>query len=134
MTGTVLFSEKLLAVFTPGPRGVVGLVDDLLAACRDNKVRLDFQDGYCRITSLSSGGRDAIEIPLQKSVFRAILARVAALCNERVPNSVTPYRGVGELVALTDPPATFRVSFINNPDEQHLKVVHIGTGDVTGDT
>ncbi len=47
-------------------------------------------------------GDDGLEVVLTwsvgKSVFRAILARVATLCNEQSANSVSPYGGQGELV------------------------------------
>ncbi|MBY0459974.1 MAG: hypothetical protein K2V38_21870 [Gemmataceae bacterium] len=61
-------------------------------------------------------------------MFRAALARVAALCNEQHPGSVTPYRGEGEVVVPPphspnrSPPSTCYVSFINTPSEQHLEM------------
>ena len=66
-------------------------------------------------------------MPLQKSVFRAVVARVAALCNEGAPNSVTPYRGEGELSVWTNPPASFHVAFTNTPTEQWLEVTFLTT-------
>jgi hypothetical protein len=61
-------------------------------------------------------------------VFRAALARVAALCNEQHPGSVTPYRGESEVVVPPppspncSPPSTCHVSFLNTPSEQHLEM------------
>jgi hypothetical protein len=63
-----------------------------------------------------------MELPLPKSVFRAILARLAAMCNERIPDSVSPYGGEGELSVGTDPPAIFRVAFTNTAGGQRLDV------------
>src|SRR5208282_5382429 len=62
---------------------------------------------------------------LRKSVFRAILARVAVLCNERSPNSVSPYGGQGEVSVGADPAMTFRVEFANTPDEQRLELTRV---------
>jgi hypothetical protein len=66
--------------------------------------------------------KESTDVPLPKSVFRAILARLAALCNERTPNSVSPYRGEGECSVGTNPPVVFRVAFVNTPGEQRLEV------------
>src|SRR5262245_19273732 len=103
-------------------RGVVGLVDDLLALCQEHGLQLEWQDGRCCIRSGSNGSEDVIESPLRKSEFRAVLARVAALCNERRPGSVSPYGGKGDLSVVTDGAATVRVSFANTTDEQGFKV------------
>ena len=62
-------------------------------------------------------------MPLPKSVFRAVLARIAALCNEQLPNSVTPYRSEGTLSVAADLPATFHVAFVNTPTEQRLTMM-----------
>src|SRR5262249_56235813 len=66
------------------------------------------------------------EVSVPKSVFRAILARVAALCNEHAPNSVSPYGGEGEISVGTNPPTLFRVAFTNTPGEQRLEVSRRG--------
>jgi hypothetical protein len=134
MNLTTSFTDRIQGVFQPTPRGVVGLVDDLLMLCRDQPLQLDFQDGYCHVRTLGVVSHDAVDVPLQKSVFRAVLARIAALCNERRPNSVTPYRGEGEVSIRTDPPAAFHVTFTNTPAEQRLEVRHAtsSTGEANG--
>jgi hypothetical protein len=116
------FRERLQRAFEPTGRGVIGLVDDLLGLCREQGLQLDWQADHCRFRSVSAEPQESTEIPLQKSVFRAILARMAALCNERTPNSVSPYGGEGELSICTDPPTVFRVVFTNMPDEQRLEI------------
>ncbi len=65
---------------------------------------------------------ESTDLPLPKSVFRALLARIAALCNERVPNSVSPYGGEGEIVLDTVASAVFRVEFTNTPAVQRLEI------------
>jgi hypothetical protein len=115
------FPEEMRRVFSPSGRGVIGLVDDLLALCQDRGLQLDWHANQCRVRPLGPGLQEAIDVPLPKSVFRAILARVAALCNERSPNSVSPYGGQGELTVAADSATVLRVTFTNTPDEQRLE-------------
>ncbi len=122
------FAERVQKAFRPTPRGVVGLVDDLLGLCRVHQLRLRFADGHCSVRRLGTDDTDALTVPLPKSVFRAALARVAALCNDQHPGSVTPYRGEGEVVVPPSlspnctPPSTCYVSFTNTPSEQQLEM------------
>ena len=122
------FAERVQEAFRPTPRGVVGLVDDLLSLCRVHQLRLRFADGHCSVQRLGADDADSLNVPLPKSVFRAALARVAALCNEQHPGSVTPYRGEGEVVvpapssSNSTPPSTCYVSFTNTPSEQQLEM------------
>lgn len=128
MTRSTPFAERVQSAFKPTPRGVVGLVDDLLSLCRVHQLLMSFRDGRCSVRRLGPDAHDALEVPLPKSVFRAVLARIAALCNERAPSSVTPYRGEGGLVVPTPaapngaPPSTCSVSFTNTPSEQQLEM------------
>ena len=122
------FAERVRRAFQPTPRGVVGLVDDLLELCRTHQLRINFQDSHCSIRPLGADPQDAPDVPLPKSVFRAVLARIAALCNEHHPGSVTPYRGEGEIAVPAPasersvPPSTCYVAFTNTPSEQRLEV------------
>ena len=122
------FAERVQKAFRPTPRGALGLVDDLLGLCRVHQLRLRFADGHCSIRRLGADDPDSLTVPLPKSVFRAALARVAALCNEQHPGSVTPYRGEGELVVPPSlapngtPPSSCYVSFTNTPSEQQLEM------------
>src|SRR5438105_707801 len=84
-------------------RGVTGLVDDLLTVCREHGLQLDWQADRCRVRSIGGDWEELVDVLLRKSVFRAILARVAVLCNERTPNSVSPYGGQGKLSIGADP-------------------------------
>jgi hypothetical protein len=90
--------------------------------CREQGLQLEWQDDQCRVRPLGAQPHESTEIPLSKSVFRAILARMAALCNERMPNSVSPYGGEGQLSLCTSPSTVFRVAFTNTPGEQRLEV------------
>ena len=126
-----LFAERVQTAFQPTPRGVVGLVDDLLSLCRLYQLRINFQNGNCAIHRLGADPQDSLDIPVPKSVFRAALARIAAICNEQHPESVTPYRGEGNIAVLplvsngskkAIPPSTCFVSFTNTPSDQHLEM------------
>jgi hypothetical protein len=147
---TPSFAERLQKAFVPGARGVVGVVDELLAVCGKDAIRFEWKDGGCwghfpedvpaaprgsfwsslkmlfapRVATLvpidSAPARvvRSIQVQLPKSAFRAVLARLAALCNERKPDSVSPYGGAGEIAVGSDPPRVVRVSFTNTPAEQ----------------
>jgi hypothetical protein len=125
VAATFLLSGTLRSALEQAPLGVVGLVDDLLRLCPEQGLRLAWEGDRCRVNPLAGGSEEVLDRPLRKSVFRAILARVAALCNERSPNSVSPYGGQGELSYGADPPATFRVKFTNTTDEQKLELVPV---------
>ena len=114
-------------------QGVVGLVDDLLRLCQVWGVQLDWEADCCRVRPLAGGSEEVIESPLRKSVFRAILARVAVLCNERTPGSVSPYGGQGELTSGDNPGTTFRVNFANTPGEQRLELTPVRPEAVAGE-
>jgi hypothetical protein len=123
MNTTSQISGAIRGVFERPTRGVVGLVDDLLRLCREQSLRLEWQSDHCHIRSLNGGSDESFDQPLRKSIFRAMLARVAALCNERNPRSVSPYGGKGELSIDADPPTSFRVTFANTSDELWLELV-----------
>jgi hypothetical protein len=110
-------------VFKPGPHGVVGLVDDLLELCREQPLQLEWQAGQCHVHLIGTEKHESISLPFQKSVFRAVVARISALCNE----AVSPYGGVAALPAGI-PPVFFHVAFTNTPGEQRLEVRCLGDG------
>jgi hypothetical protein len=117
------FSEQLGRVFTPTGRGVLDVVDHLLELCQEPGLQLDWYGNRCRVRTLGAQPQESNDIPLPKSIFRAILARVAVLCNERRPNSVSPYRGQGALVVGGNPARVIRATFVNTPAEQRLVLV-----------
>jgi hypothetical protein len=119
------FEDLIRPVFSPTQRGVAGLVDDLLRICRDRGLQLDWHAGQCRIRSIGVVPEEAIEVPLPRSVFRAILARLAALCDERGPGSVSPYGGEGELAVGVAPVILCAVTFTNTPGEQRVQLTRV---------
>jgi hypothetical protein len=123
MNTTAQLSGIIRGVLTKPTGGIVGLVDDLLVVCLEHGLQLDWQADRCRFRSFGADWEEVIDVALPKSVFRAILARMAALCNERTPNSVSPYGGQGELSVGENPEAVFRVTFVNTPAAQKLELI-----------
>lgn len=106
------------AIEAPG-RDVVRLVDDLLALCREHGLTVNCRPDLCRVGSADEEWEEVVEQPFRRAVFRAVLARLAAISNEQQPGSVTPYQGRG---TITRGDATIELSFANTPDEQWLKL------------
>jgi hypothetical protein len=120
--------EPIEQVFRHAHAGVVGLVHNLLGACREQGLDLDWHDGQCRVRSLASGPAEWTEVPLPESVFRAVLARLAVLCNERSPGSVSPYGGEGELIISGDTRTICRVALVNTASAQRVRLTPIPCG------
>src|SRR5271165_2520640 len=110
--------DQVLRAFVPGARGVVGLVEDLLQLCEQQRLRLTIDGGRCCVGPVGQDEQEDFELPLSKSVFRAVLARIAAICNEQRPSSVTPYHGEAEIVFSANSPLICRINFANTPDDQ----------------
>jgi hypothetical protein len=123
MNATSPHISALRSVFEHSRDGVVGMVDDLLNACQEHGLQLEWTPEHCRVRSNGGDWEELAEVPLRESVFRAILARVAVLCNERKLNSVSPYGGRGELSIGVKPTTIFKVAFANTAEEQKLELV-----------
>jgi hypothetical protein len=123
MSTTSQVSDELRHALGHSTRGVVGLVDGLLAVCQKHGLQLDWQADRYRVRSFGGDWEELNDVPLRRSVFRAILARVAALCNEQTPDSVSPYGGQGRLSVGANPPSVFRVTFANTPAEQKMELL-----------
>lgn len=122
MNITSQVGQALRGVLERPERGIIGMVENLLRLCPKQGLRLYWQDGVCRVRVRNGASEETIEAPLRKSVFRAVHARIAALCNKRWLNSVSPYGGRGELSVGANPPTIFRASFANTPAEQTLEL------------
>ncbi len=119
MSGQVSTHERFIASFRPAEGGVVGVTDHLLHDCGSGAV-IEFREGRCMRRPFD--GSEPAEVPLPKSAFRLVLARVAAMCHEASPDYGTPYKGSGLVRTGGVPSGTFRVTFLNTPDEQRLEV------------
>jgi|GEM_PF-4624524 len=83
--------------------GVVGFVSRLLTECHDHYWELDWrQPDQCTFLGIDTGTEVTIEVPFRPSVFRATIARVAALSDEIA--------------------ATFRIAFSNDPNDLWLTI------------
>lgn len=109
--------EPVLRAFASPAGGVVGVVDDLLAGCPDDGLRLVWADGTCFVGRLVGPPEDAVPVALPRPAFRALLARMAALCNEVSAGSVTPFGGTG---TLGNAQTLYRAAFANTPSDQWL--------------
>lgn len=118
-TASTSIPESLRQALTAPTGGIVGLVDELLAASREHGLQLTWGDDHCRV---QLGGNELIEVPLRKSVVRAALARVAVVCNQRRTDSVSPYGGRVEISVGQEPAVPIRVDFINTPEIQSLEL------------
>jgi hypothetical protein len=125
MNTTFELSEAMRCVFESPTQGVVGLVNDLLRLCPEHGLRLEWQGEYGRIRYLNGKSDETLDQPVGRSVFRAVLARMASLCNEHCPKSVSPYGGRGKLSDRADPPTIYRVTFANTTDENWLELVPV---------
>ena len=122
MSTTSHISAVLRRVLANPTSGVAGLVDELLTVCREHSLQLDWQVNRCRVRSSGEEWEEVADVPIRKSIFRAILARIAVLCNEQTPNSVSPYGGQGAFSVGAAPSAVCKVAFTNTPDQQKLEL------------
>lgn len=111
-------SERIRHAFTIPTRGVVGLVDELLAISADKDIYLSWCDGLCRVVAPATNA--SMELEVSKSVFRAALARLAALCGGAGEKS--PYGGSGEIRVDGPPAKTIRVKWVNTSEEQSVEL------------
>lgn len=116
-------SETIRDILTQPTGGIVGLVDDLLAACQKYGLQIEWQPGRCRFRSAKGEWEELTDVPIRKSVFRAILARLVVLCNDRTPNAMSPYGGQCECPVGENSAGLLRISFTNTPAEQKLELI-----------
>ena len=114
--------DILRRAFAPTQGGIVGLTNQILEACVGGDVTFTRVGDRCVCQRTVGGETQEVPLPLPPAGFRTILARIAALCNESSPNSVTPYGGEGLLPVQGPPLAVVRVAFVNTPNDQRLEV------------
>ena len=125
MTILAGYPELFQTTFRPSQRGVVGLSDHLVHLFGERGAVIECREGRCYAAPCDADSCE-VEIPLTKSLFRPLLARIAAMCNERKPGSVSPYGGEGELQTGGEPVGVFRVRFTNTIAEQRLEIRRAG--------
>ncbi len=114
--------DWLQSAFTPTQHGVVGLTEQVLAACVGRDVAFKRVGDQCVCRWAVAQETQEVAVPLPPAAFRTLLARIAVLCNEHSPGSVTPYGGTGQLGVETRFPAVFQVAFVNTPGKQQLEL------------
>jgi hypothetical protein len=110
--------------------GFVGVVDDVTSLCREHQLQLDWCADQCKVRSVGTDQEDVIAVPLRKSVFRAILARVAFLCSELNPDSFSPYGGNGQLPAGANAKCFLQAVWVNTTQEQRLELMPLAVAGV----
>lgn len=115
-------AEALHRALTHPRHGIVGLVDDLLAMCQKHDLQIDWQNDHFRVRSPGGAWEELTDLSIRKSVYRAVLARIAVLCNEQNPNSVSLYGGQCQWMTSESPPTMFRILFTNTAEEQRLEL------------
>jgi hypothetical protein len=125
MNTATSLADALAKAFDPPASGFVGIVDNLLQLCRGGDMELAWRSNACHIRVRQGTAGETLDLPLRKGVLRAILARVAALCNQRQPGSVSPYGGRGEIHVGPGPQAVFSANFVNTAAEQSLRLADL---------
>ena len=119
-------ASSLRHAFASSAGGVVALVDRLIALSPIEGLRLEWRDESCRI-QMGNGDRPAeFSVPFEKTVFRAMLARVFSLFDKQTSGTITPYGGEGDF-AFGPEPHRFHAAFANTPAEQFLQIRQIPT-------
>jgi hypothetical protein len=113
MSTSLTLPEEINQALRHPTQGVVGVVDDLLRLCPAPGLRLEWDSGQARVQPTGSKPGAAIVVPLRESVFRAVLARLAALCIERGSTEMSPYGGKGNLRTVAQPIREFQIEFVN---------------------
>jgi hypothetical protein len=116
-------SDAIIRAIEHPSNGVLGVVDELLDLCPKQGLRLEWRTDRCCLLLPSENGQEtSFPVSIRKSVLRAILARLAALCNVRAADSVSLYGGEGAF-SVADPDKGFRIAFVNTPAEQKLELL-----------
>ncbi len=121
-TTTAQLSGVLRGIVAQPTGGVVGLVDGLLSVCAENGLEIDWQPQSLRYRSPGKDWQELTELKLPNSAFRAVLARIAALCNEQTPSSVSPYGGECQVRAGENHDTVCRVRISNTTSIQRLEL------------
>lgn len=102
---------------------VVKFSDEFMQLCAIHELHLRLEPSQCVVESC--GGKesiDMIENSMRRSQFRAVLARIAAICSEGSNSIMTPYGGDWEVSYGGDQNRRIRVSIQNTPDAQFVEL------------
>ena len=93
MNTTTEISSLLRRALDQSGSGIAGVVEAILNLCREYNLQLDWRANRCSIRPVGGDWEEVADLRIRKSVFRAILARIAVLCNEQSPDDVSCYGG-----------------------------------------
>jgi hypothetical protein len=105
--------------------GFIGIVDTILSLCGRHALWLDWRENRCRMRATGSDLEEGIDLPLRQSGFRAVLARVAALCDEQARGKCSPYGGQGDLRDGSRPGVVLHCAWMNTLGEQFLTITSV---------
>ena len=113
--------------FKPRDRGVLDLIDDLLERLVESRLRLFWVPGIVTEISLDGGESQTFELAYRNSIFRLIMARMAALIEDtEKQDPIFPYRGTGSFTDPRWPHVRFHVDFVNTKTaDQHLELTPV---------
>ena len=122
MTTTTSSKTAPIVAALSASGGVVNVVDQLLKACIEHRLMLKWDARGLRIKPLSKRHRqvESVDLQLPTSHFRAVLARVAVLCNDTLQQSLSPYGGRGVIRTTACFPNYVHVEMTNTADVQSL--------------
>jgi small subunit ribosomal protein S1 len=123
-------AESLRRAFENSEGGIITLVETILEHATAKGIRLDWRDEACQIRASNGNGPIELSVPFRKAVFRAILARIFALCNERDPGKISPYGGEADLENGAHS-RRFHAVFMNTPSEQYLEIRSLTSNQVS---
>ncbi len=114
--------DDIQAVLSRPSNGIVGIVDQLLTIARDHGLRLNWRQDHCEVEIRGPQRNDLLNISMENSVFRAILARSATVCRGDDGESLSPYGGRGTVNCGGDSTKCIRAVIANTPAEQRLEL------------
>lgn len=123
MTSSV--ADRIRLALSAPTNGIVGMAHDLLSICHDNAVIIRWESTGVQVETAEGGETRTLTVPLRKSVFRSVLARLVMLCNETRLGSITPYGGISEIIVPGTPDSHYCISITNTPDEQVIELTPV---------
>jgi hypothetical protein len=121
MTFLTPIAQRLEAKFaTPTERGIIGLVNDVLLLCAEHGVEFECDGERCTLHSRQDASEESCPLTFNRSILRAGLAYISALCKKQSPTS--PYGGQGTIVIANEPQKSLEIVFVNTSSEQSLRI------------
>ncbi len=108
--------------FTPTEFGLVGLVDQIVAASVGRHFRFQRVDDRVVCRQFFDGEFQEALTPIPAKNFRSILARIAVLLEDQNPKLFDPYGGSEMIVVGSTVTTMVEASFSNTPDKQFLEL------------